>query len=108
MKKNLNEAVIVLLDKSYDEGSRDDIAMDFSASDDYKVFHSLLLVAMDQNDSEIVRESCVESLCQILNRNIDNKIFLDSIGNKQLMNALNFTKENYSALYAAYELNELE
>lgn len=108
MKNNLNETIAALMDKSYDEGSRDDIAMDLSEFDDYKVFSSLLQVAMDEGDNEIVRDSCVESLAQILNRNRDNKSFLNGIDIKQLMDALNFIKEKYSTLYDEFELSDLE
>lgn len=66
MELRLERLIKILLNTSKDEGGRDDIAMDLSENDDPIVFNALLAGAENKTDSQIVRNSCIESLAQII------------------------------------------
>lgn len=108
MNNELNELLNVLLDKSVDEGGRDDIAMDLYNSDSVKALDVLLQIAQDKNDSAIVKDSCIESIAQILYRNKSQQNYLSRVGLVRLNNAINVIKKNRLDLYDEFELSSLE
>ncbi len=107
MNNYVNEQVVVLLDKNVDESGRDDIAMDLSDSDDVLVLDSLIAVASDEDDSQLVRGSCMESIAEILYRNKDKVEYLTCNRNR-INKALSIIKQSNCNLYKNFHLTELE
>jgi len=108
MNNSLDELITLLLNKYDDEGGRDDIAMDLSDNDSNEAFSALLQIAQDESDSEVVRDSCIESLSQILYRNKENRLYLNKIGIVQLSKALKIIQKERHDLYDDLALNSLE
>jgi len=63
--KQQDKLILVLLDESADEASRDDAAMDLGAFDDYSAEAALIQIASSPKTPEIVCASCGESLAEI-------------------------------------------
>lgn len=108
MESKLEQSIKILLNMNEDEGSRDDIAMDLSENDDPVVFNALLAVAENHTDSQIVKDSCIESLAQILYRNKKIKTNLDRIGIINLTKAVELIKKQRNDIYFEFELDKLE
>ena len=88
MNKNQEGALItVLLDNSARDDERDDAAMDLSRYGSHETIEALIRVANDENNPEIVRASCGESLAEIwLRKNefqVKELIRLKGVANKE-------------------------
>ena len=63
------QMIAYVLDKTADLGSRDDVAMDLSRFDDPVVEQTLINIALDHSEEEMIIDSAGNSLWEIWQRN---------------------------------------
>lgn len=102
------EMIKILLNKANDISARDDMAMDLAESDDVSAIRALFLTAQDIDNDKVIIDSCIESIAQILYRNIDEAKYFNKINPHELHEILLKIKKHSENIYQQFELEKIE
>lgn len=109
MENRVEKMISILFDKNVDEGGRHDVTMDLASCDDPKVLRALLKVVEDPEEIEVIVESGIESMAEILNRNDKRgSNFINQL-DKRLLKKILLTIKHYNLkIYQSYGLQNIE
>lgn len=109
MENNIKEMIDILFDKTVDEGGKHDVVMDLASYDNQIVLAELLKATKESDQSEIIIESCMESMAEILSRNYNLRSELFNKKNEKLIKEIISNIKAYNMnIYKEYQLRNIE